>query len=112
MTDEFVCGICSSFNESDLNKSRVLWTQDEEGICGALLIHCPIKKHLVHLTFCSCEQFLPAKSFFCVPRDERIDTMICVERQQHDLHETCEDCFQGKMVIDMLRGGSRSWGIP
>ena len=109
MTDNFVCGLCSYFNAGDMNKSRILCTQDKEGVCGALLMYCDYTKSLQHLTFCSCESFLPSRTFFCVATDLFVESATCCRRQIDEGHCYCDNCPQGQMVISMMRGGTKRW---
>ena len=109
MTDTFVCGLCAHFNTGDYENSRVLCTQDKDGVCGALLMHCNISNSLQHLTFCSCRAFLPAKAFLCVATDQFVETTGCCKRQIDETHLPCVNCAQGLMVLSMMRGGSKRW---
>jgi len=109
MTENFVCGLCLHFNTADIGKSRILYTQDEDGVCGALLMHCKHTDCLQHLIFSSCASFLPTKAFYCVSANQYVKSSWCCERQMKNDAELCMNCPQGLMVLSMLRGGSKRW---
>lgn len=97
------CGLCFHFHYIPEKKTRYFFSQAVQEANCALFKYCA-GSGLIHESFEACDFFEPSKTFYCARYGCIINTESCINKQIREMDESCENCMQGHLIIETMRG--------
>ena len=101
--ERFICELCETY-QTIPQRQWSFYVPPDPKEKSFQLRRCDKINELTDANHGACSCFQPARFMRCPFTNQRIHTMVCLNRHFRRNDKDCEGCFKGEVVIGMNRG--------